>query len=419
MSDKSKSSLLNESIIDATELKRTALKNAEQILLKNYAPIIEEQINNLIENIDEDNKELLLGQSEPKIGMQEPPDIQSEPNNMEMDIGADSPFGDEQQMGMPGQGGEGTDIKPSESTKNTLEQIPLASQKDGNSRIVINLGAATKLPKEEGEDMTDQNALDPNLQNDDEELSEPIGNFGENDEELDLDLQEIQNALEEGIDLDIPDDAHDGSSYPTEMKTDSAHREEELREKLNKDLINKDECGSGRVEKIGDKNSEQENVVIQEAVQIALKESIKYFDRKYKNLLSENKVLLKEKTIYIRKLNEMKEVLEKSNLLNTRLYYKNKVLQDPSLNERQKEQIVETISKAEDREKVKSIYDLRKSFRGNISTGNKKDMSLEKLLESKNYLSTFKNGNDERKNVINENSVNRMQFLAGIKKEED
>ena len=103
--------------------------------------------------------------------------------------------------------------------------------------------------------------------------------------------------------------------------------------------------------------------------------------------------------------------LEETNLLNAKLFYKNQALGNDSLNERQKNKIVEAVSKAGSVDEVKMIYEtLCNAVRSFDSKG---PQSLSEAVEKKGGL-TFK----PRQQATSETNplYNKWQKIAGIKK---
>lgn len=110
---------------------------------------------------------------------------------------------------------------------------------------------------------------------------------------------------------------------------------------------------------------------------------------------------------------QLKDKLDEVSVSNARLLYTNRVLENPSLNERQKSKIVETISKAQTIEKAKMIYEaLQSAVDGRIP----KRENPESLNEVVSRPSTmlFSARREERQQ--SDHVLTRMQRLAGIKK---
>jgi len=90
-------------------------------------------------------------------------------------------------------------------------------------------------------------------------------------------------------------------------------------------------------------------------------EKMKDLKQAQEELVFENKQLTKKLTQYGQVTTELKETLQTVNLSNARLLYTNRVLRSTSLNERQKNRIVEAISRADSVTEAKTIYNTLES----------------------------------------------------------
>jgi len=108
----------------------------------------------------------------------------------------------------------------------------------------------------------------------------------------------------------------------------------------------------------------------------------------------------------------LKEKLDEANLSNVKLLYTNRVLNSISLNERQKDKIVEAVSKAGTVEEAKTIFETLQSAVEGASSSKKASKSLNEAVA--NNSSAFL----PRREVKNSDPslVDRMQKLAGITK---
>ena len=128
----------------------------------------------------------------------------------------------------------------------------------------------------------------------------------------------------------------------------------------------------------------------------------------------------------INKLLERKEKLEETiglieikvnevQLANAKLYYTNRALMDDSLNERQKEKIVESIGEVSSLEQAKIVYETLQGAVGASQTKKPKSLSeaVNKRTSSSILLQSRKSENPKQKR---ENEfADRMRRLAGIK----
>ena len=104
----------------------------------------------------------------------------------------------------------------------------------------------------------------------------------------------------------------------------------------------------------------------------------------------------------------MKEKLQEVNLSNAKLLYQNRVLDSNSLNERQKDKIVETISNAKTVEETKIIFETLQSAVGSAVTH--KPKSLNEVVTRRS--SAFLPRKEEKRN---DPFIERMKLLAGLK----
>ena len=106
----------------------------------------------------------------------------------------------------------------------------------------------------------------------------------------------------------------------------------------------------------------------------------------------------------------LKETFEKVNLSNARLLYTNRVLTNDSLNERQKNQIVEHLSSADSIEEAKVIFETLESAVGSVP-GKARPQSLRETVERP--TTTLPRRETKTRAAP---QADRMQILAGIKK---
>jgi hypothetical protein len=128
--------------------------------------------------------------------------------------------------------------------------------------------------------------------------------------------------------------------------------------------------------------------------------------------LTEERTALEEKN---RKITEafyaIKENFDAVNLSNARLIYVNRILTNDSLNERQKEKIVEAVSKAETISEAKVIFETLQSAVGSV-TGKARPKSLRETIERPSATLPRR----APAKATSSHLTDRMQILAGIKK---
>lgn len=102
------------------------------------------------------------------------------------------------------------------------------------------------------------------------------------------------------------------------------------------------------------------------------------------------------------------------NLTNARLFYKNQVLCNNSLNERQKIKIVESISKVGSVDEVKVLYETLIDSVGSQTSKISEPKSLREAVQNKDALMIYHKSQEQAND--NNPTYNRMQKLAGIAK---
>ena len=102
--------------------------------------------------------------------------------------------------------------------------------------------------------------------------------------------------------------------------------------------------------------------------------------------------------------------LEEVNFSNAKLIYTNRILKSDSLNERQKEKLVEAISKVGSVEEAKIVYD---TLNENLSPQSKSAPTTLNEAVSKNSPLILKSNTNE-KQPASQNQVDRLRRLAGI-----
>ena len=101
-------------------------------------------------------------------------------------------------------------------------------------------------------------------------------------------------------------------------------------------------------------------------------------------------------------------------LINSRLLYANRVMESVSLNERQKKNLVEAISKARSPEEAKTIFESLQNVVGSISTNRQQPKSLRESIQK-----PFTIYASRKETGVQDDMKSRMQKLAGITNEFD
>lgn len=348
------STMLEQAVIDANALKEAALKNAEQQVVEKYAPKIKEAVLALLEQ---------SGEGEEPLGDEEV--IDDEDFSDEELLG-----GDEEVLG---------DEEDEEEEEDMLGKVPLSAAKlDEEEIIEIDLPELRRQMQE----MLRQEASDEILEH--EDLNEVIE---EEDDEIELD-EETLKELAEALVVDLDPMHFKKSGW---LGTPDSDGQEALEVAV-------------AIAKVEEENETKKSKKD--------KKELELHKKLYEDLKNNKKELEEKNKKYKDIILEMKNYIEKVNLVNARLLYTNKALGNYSLNERQKKQIVEKISNSQTIQEAKTVFETLQSA---VQSSFKKDkQSLSEVIgKSPSSLILHSNNNEEKKvNPVK----SRMLKLAGLEK---
>lgn len=385
------SSLLEQAIIDAKLLRETARRNAEAALIDEYADEIKKNMDAMLEQDDlglgalGDTGDLgALGGSDDSGGMDLPP--------LSSDMAP--PAGQE----------------PSKEVKTVINKVPPAYLGGDNlQEVEINLDSIiekidslekdlnmkspdfsdaaheakphSNLEKVPSGGLEEAQSVDEACHEEEEE--ESLEEYSVNGEE------EEEESLEEELTIDLQN-VSPGGINANEMELKKQYNVIKALEAQN-ELVN---------EELAQKYSELDSMQVK--LETALNR-LKETREKLKKSVELNSTLKEGFQLLTKKVNEV-------NLLNSRLLYTNKVLGNDSLNERQKKQIAESISKAKTVDEAKTIYE---TLQRSVDTIVEKRSVPKSLTEAINKApSAFL----PRVNNAIDPNVDRWQRIAGIKK---
>lgn len=372
------SSLLEQAIVDAAALKEAALKNAEASIIEKYSIEVKEAL-----------KSLLEAEEDPMAALP----------SVSMDAGMTSPM-EEPLKNIPNAATEGE---------------KLCKCKEEDEKVEIDLDAiAQKLSDVNSSSPTSADSfgptgasamgvpLNPQQQSG---LGEGFYRIDRNvlkesdDVVLEFNKKDLLSILEEEAQLSIGglDPAYNDTRFKGEAwsvggpsnhtqdalnlsKAQTAAAEEELEAKtkeLEKARKERDKTNKS-LETLSERNSQMTSKIEQ-----------------YENVVS----VLKEK-------------LDSFALSNAKLLYVNRVLSNASLNERQKNNIVEKLSNAKTPDEAKTIFETLQSSVQSTNT-NVAPKSLNEAV-TRNVLSSISGRREQ--DVAQVPELERLQILAGIKK---
>ena len=344
------SSMLEQAIIDAEALKEAALKNAEQAIIEKYSEEVKSAVDNLLEQDDPALEEEVVEEDHEELPYKHRT-LEEDDNEITIDLNQL----EEQIEQLYGE------LNPKE------ESFVLVSEdKEIDEEIDLEITEDEEL--EEDMDFFDKSADEE--KGEAEQASPETARYAANEEIV---RQAVEEALR--VDYETVPTGHAGAYTQPEM---------EYAEEMNKI--------KDKVEELEDKNEKQKKLM-EQALQVI-------------NTLEENN------TNYENTVNELKQKLVETNLTNAKLYYTNQVLANPSLNERQKDKLVEALSQADSPKQAKTIFETLQSAVGGSSKRSPK--SLGEAVERRSLL-TVSPKRKQRRDNIEEQISTRWQRLAGIK----
>tara|TARA_B100001248_G_scaffold261497_1_gene252887 strand:+ start:152 stop:1462 length:1311 start_codon:yes stop_codon:yes gene_type:complete len=387
------SSLLEQAIVDAKALKEAALKNAESTIIDKYSEEVKSTLNQLLE---QDELSALLGDAEA-------PAADADAVNEEEDAG------DEIAEGVPDAFTEDTaelsDVNEGDSAEVTIDFKELAEAlrelREGVEDEEVVEEAKGRLVKHphsdkveirkdpEGHDeytVKKKGASGTGYHTDDLDDAKATAKkmAGEKmDEEIEIDENNIVEMISDILsekEATLADDAEAGEAAAMDADADQMDKagleesaldeEEELYEELSDDLLDaimeKLTVDMG-AELAGWAGRSAEDTKYQMEKELAhrrstdMEEELEALKQAQEALVFENKKLKETLANYQEVIGSLKESVQDVNLSNARLLYTNRTLGNTSLNERQKQKIVEAISKAGSVEEAKTIHETLQS----------------------------------------------------------
>ena len=382
------SNLLKEAIVDAQALKEAALKNAEAAIIDKYSDEVKQTIEGLLEQ-DE------LGAVQ---------------DTFAPDMGAG--FGTD----------PGMDVDPAAPVEEVTEDhIPLAA----TDNLADHEGKNLEETPEEGEEVefnVNLGALQEAIQ----ELRSEI----EESEEIEITEEDLAEVLSDEDTLEEDATSQTWQVQPGEKEDPSAEEEEADSQAMERAGLEEDQdvpedlvdavmerlTVDMAAELSGWAGRSAESTKWEMEKGLAARRSTDFVEdvlepmkKAQEELTFENKQLKQQISQYRQALVELKETLVETNLSNGRLLYTNRVLRNTSLNERQKETIVEAISNAGSVTEAKTIYD---TLQSTVQATPKR--SPQSLSEAITRRSSVIRASRQESTAVDP-QLDRMQKLAGIK----
>jgi hypothetical protein len=373
--------LLDQAIVEAEALREAAFHSAEAAVIEKYSSQIKEAVSHILAeqdfNLDVEEEDEAWGppteeEEESEILDQVSTSVEQETAGMKPKVclcpdeeGEETPAltiaDEEQQEEEPGEETIVLDLARLEEQMNMLDEDLMEEAGGGYGKSPAAFTGTEKEEKEEIEDVEGEKALE-------EDITE-------------ADIKEALEEIAESLKVDIePTKIGWGGTPDTLMR----HKAKQMLAMLQSDE-HKDDF---------------------EAMNKAVKE-----------LQSENKQLgktIKNKDAYVEKLTEavtmMKEILEESNIVNAKLLYKVRVLENNSLNERQKSHLAEKLSEAKSVEEAKLIFE---TLQSSVGSTKRHPESLSEAVERSSSAMLLARKRETTSNG-QEPALDRWKTLAGL-----
>ena len=335
------SSLLEQAIVDANALKEAALKNAEATIIDKYSEEVKSTLNQLLE---QDELEALLGGGD----------------EGGLDLGAEAPSPDaaatmEEEV-------EADEIAEGVPDAFTEDSSEFKGAKEGElSEVTIDfkeLAEALQQLREGVEEEQEEETLEEA-----EEEEETM------EEEVELDEDSIVEMVEAMLSDPTEDDTLEEAEEDEDV-VEEGEKEDDLYEELSDGLldaivekltVDMGASLSGWAGRSSEDTKHQMELEMAHRRSTEVAEELEALKKAQEELVFENKKLKKNLANYQQVVGSLKENVQDVNLSNARLLYTNRTLGNTSLNERQKQTIVEAISKAGSVEEAKTIHETLQS----------------------------------------------------------
>ena len=385
------SNLLERAIIDAQALKEAALKNAEQLVIEKYSQEVKSAVNKILEQEDE-------------LSFEDDTMVSTDPMAEDpMAAMAEDPAAEE--------GEEAVDF----DNDSVVADMPDAFMADDDEIIRIKLDSLEA-------DIEDDEDIDSPFASGEEIADDEIG-IDISDDDLEADVVDIETApsfdATETPDADVGIDISPAmvAEVLSEMELDEEIDLEEVMEAVRVDFEPQKSGWAGTPESV---MREYEQMLLAREQDSEVKEENEELRKTVADLQEENKTLTSAATKlqaqvekYTTAFDTLHEKLETLNVSNAKLLYINQALENASLNERQREKVVEAISKAETVQEAKIVFETLNDT-VTTSTVDKRDVTLSEMIAKKSSLLVAAR-NEQKTNKDANPLYNRMQRLAGLK----
>jgi len=389
------SSMLEQAIVDAQALREAALKNAEQALIEKFAPQIKEAVETLLETDVSAEAKKRVAYEGKVYSLLEIEDGKATitREGVKPFVVSESELGDANSLLLQEEEGDASmSSAPASNIEAPFAGSPLS---DPDQTVEFSIDVEEPVYEFDLEALKNEMSEEAPTEEEKEGPADLLGDVGAEEDLLgDLNLQEEQKDDEDELVNEI-------INLMNEMGGDDEVLEEEL-------VVDMDHVKDGTFQ------TNKETLEYYEDMRKAKEES--------SELKKENEDLKEEIKRFKHKNKQYKDVVEKLSqklnetlLSNAKLLYSNKTLSDASLNERQKNKIVEAIAKSRTPEEAKHLCETLNAT-VTSSRDKKSPRTLSESVQRKSNLSGILNTRKQQVNESTEHTfADKMKKLAGIK----
>ena len=406
------SALLEEAIVDAKALKEAALKNAENLIIEKYSLEVKKAMDTLLEQEEPNEKQ----ETEiSKIAKQLPDAFSSTDdddviiNLDELDSYINESLSLEEKIA-----GEAKKVIKGAHAMNAQVQAELEVPEEVDEMGTMMAEIDELYAMDEAEAQLEEPALvlDP-----DQTTGNADGDEGLSDEDMRA-AEQVLQALSAATAAAV--DSPTQSTTPSFGNMSSAPPPEPPAPIHEKVRVNAEPVPSGwndtpesTMEKYEDLALAilQDTEIVEELENVALLK--KRLTKENKTLKESAKKILEENKKLQEVVKYLREKIEDVNISNAKLLYINQTLESVSLNERQKEHIVEAITRADSVKEAKVIYETLQNSVGSVQKHKLPESLSESVTNKSSMLLAARHKN--KKNEASSPFFDRMQKLAGLK----
>ena len=368
------SSLLEEAIVDAKALKEAALKNAEHAVLEKYSGEVKKALDTLLEQeepseTEADSALMEFADDMPYAFQNEEVDAPAEDEIIEIDLhGLKARLEEEAEEVQEG------DLNDALGLADTLQEAETGVS-DVESDAAAGLKGASQVDQERDDAMSDQ------------DIENAAVEEGVEDEEINLTSEALADLIEELVVDMVPRPEGWSSVNSADNSVVQA---------------NNDAMAAAQAAHL----DEEEEEIEEESTAPDVVPDITLYETQVSKLTESTREL---RALLI----ESKSQLTKLNLDNAKLVYQNKALNSASLNERQKQQIVEAVQSANSVEETGMIFETIQNAVGSAPVQRTRPQTLREAVQRPTSLLL----NSKKNNTATvDPHLGRMLRLAGLNK---